>query len=518
MKRIGYIFLCILLSMFIAVSVHATEESSINTAAAQCNHNWMEGSVEEATCTKPGVLTSVCTLCNEVKDTTLPALDHSYDSMKKENALTHKVVCTVCGKEESRTHTWNAGTVTLEPTCKNPGEKTFTCPCGEIKKETVASEGHNFGVWAKTEKSHSRSCANCTEKETGNHEWKVEVIREATCKEGGNTKKTCTVCGYSLNELTDKLKDHTYENDCDSDCDVCGKKRTVSHKYGSSWSRDASGHWHECTKCGEKVDFKKHYPGPEATEKEDQVCITCDYVLQERLEHTHKFDKQWSNDESGHWHGCEGCDREEDFAAHSYDDGCDERCNICDYENEDAHTFGKEWMCNEKSHWKECELCGEKKELDTHIPGPEATETAPQLCSVCDFILAPVAEHSHDFSAAWQKTAENHWKECKCGEQSVPFPHSWDSGRKGSGNSTIYSCMDCGYERMEVSEAGFPWWIPVLLIVLVLAAGAAAYVFLVLPSQQIGKQQQPPDDNSGGCFLFYIDGNHRPLIFVHGTG
>lgn len=487
MKRVYCFLLSLLLVMSLAVSVYATEETDEGSVTAQCEHSWMEGSVVEPTCTEAGVLTSICTLCNETKDQTLPATGHAFDTLKKVDGQSHAAVCTICGAEESRAHSWDAGSVTKEPGCTESGEKTYTCPCGETKKETVASGGHIFGEWTKNDKTHSRSCTGCTKTESANHSWKEEVIRKPTCKEGGNTRKTCTVCGYSVNELTDKLKDHTYENDCDPECDVCGAKRNASHKYGNSWSRDASGHWHECTKCGEKVDFKKHYPGPAATEKEDQVCITCDYVLQERLEHTHKYDKKWSSDESGHWHICEGCDKEADFAAHSYDDACDERCNICDYEREDAHSLSEEWNSNDKSHWRVCEVCGDKIALDAHVPGPEATETDPQLCTVCNYMIAPVAEHTHDFSSGWEKTAENHWKECECGEQSVPFPHSWDSGHKGSKNSMIYSCSDCGYERMEVTQSGLPWWIPVILIVLVLAAGAAAYVFLVLPRQQTGK-------------------------------
>lgn len=466
----------------------APEGTEFVPVAEDCSHNWNEGSVTEPGCTTEGKLVSVCTLCNEIREQTLPATGHSFDTMNQLDAANHKRICSVCGAEETQPHTWDGGKVTREPACKTDGERIFTCGCGETRKETIAAGGHSFGEWTKKDQEqHIRSCSGCDETELEDHSWKEEVIAEATCKKTGSTRKTCTVCGYNISVITEKLKEHTYENECDPDCDVCGEKRNAKHEYGNSWSRDNTGHWHECVKCGEKTDFKKHYPGPAATEEEPQVCITCDYVIQEALEHTHDFDTKWETDEKGHWHICEGCDEERDYAKHVYDGVCDERCDICEYENESAHDFTDEWLTNDKNHWKVCTVCGEKKLQEAHIPGEEATEEQPQLCTVCGFELAPIAAHTHDFSARWEKDENSHWKVCECGEASVPFAHSWDEGEKGSKNRIVYTCTDCGQERMEITS-GFPWWIPVLLILLVLAAGgAAAYFFLILPKEQDGK-------------------------------
>lgn len=494
MRKLICCMLCLMLSLTMAVPAFSMEmdgdSSNVNKAlegiAADCDHSWNEGSVIEPDCVTDGTLVKICPLCNETKEEVILALGHSFDTLEPEDKSGHKAVCTRCGEKETRTHIWDEGTVTKEASCTAAGEKTFTCPCGESKKEAIPVSGHSFSDWVNTEKKHSRECSGCGQIESGNHSWKEEIVKKPSCKEAGSTKKTCEECGYSISVIMEKLKEHTYENACDPDCDVCGTKRNVSHKYGNSWSRDSSGHWHECTKCGEKTDFNKHYPGPAATEKEAQVCITCDYVIQEKLNHTHEFAKKWSKDETGHWHACEGCDEEQDFAKHIYDNDCDEECNICEYERKDVHSVEETWQSNEKTHWKVCELCTKKLELDSHIPGLEATEDAPQLCTVCGYEIAPAAEHTHDFSSLWMKDADNHWKVCTCGEQSVPFPHSWDEGQKGGKNSVIFTCEDCGEERMEVSS-GFPWWIPVILIILVLVAGGVAYFLLVLPKQQSGK-------------------------------
>ena len=45
-------------------------------------------------------------------------------------------------------HAWGTGVVTTEPTCTEPGVRTFECTlCGETKTEPVAALGHEWGEW-----------------------------------------------------------------------------------------------------------------------------------------------------------------------------------------------------------------------------------------------------------------------------------------------------------------------------------------------------------------------------------
>lgn len=71
------------------------------------------------------------------------------------------------------THSWDAGTVTKEPTCTEAGEKTYTCSCGETKTEALPSLGHDWSDWilitdATTEHDglKERTCSRCGEKES----------------------------------------------------------------------------------------------------------------------------------------------------------------------------------------------------------------------------------------------------------------------------------------------------------------------------------------------------------------
>lgn len=59
---------------------------------------------------------------------------------------------------------------------------------------------------------------------------------------------------------------------------------------------------------------------------------------------------------------------------------------------EHQHTWQAEWSTDETNHWYACSGCDEKKDLATHIPGAEATETTPQTCIVCGYVIQPVKE------------------------------------------------------------------------------------------------------------------------------
>lgn len=484
-------FLCgILLMMTVTITAYATGETidtQNQTETSPCTHNWVEGNGIAATCTTVGERNFTCSLCSETKKETVAALGHSYGTETPVDDSNHVKTCSVCNASETAAHSWGEGSVTTQASCTAEGLRTFTCTCGKTKTEKILKLEHDFNAWTKADASnHERGCKNCTHKESGRHNWQEEVIKAATCKEDGSKKKTCMVCGTGEIIVVSKLTTHTYDNVCDPDCNVCGEKRTTSHAYGSSWSRDYSGHWHECTKCGEKKDFRSHYPGPAATEDAPQTCVTCDYVITAQKEHKHSFAKTWSRDDSGHWYVCSSCDEKKDFAKHVYDSACDEDCNICDYENPNVHNYGNSWENDEKLHWKVCKICKETSEPEKHIAGPEATDTQAQLCTVCSYEITPIQEHEHAFGPDWMHDGKTHWQICTCGEQSVPAEHTWDDGTKNRDKTVTYLCTQCQAERTE-EVSGFPWWVLILLLLLAAAGGATIYVFYIVPQKQGGK-------------------------------
>ena len=123
-------------------------------------------------------------------------------------------------------HTWNSGTVTKAATCKEKGEKTYTCTvCKETKTEAISIDPSNHT--GDTERRNSKPatcgadgytgdtyCLSCGAKlssgqsipATGNHTWgEGEVTKEPTFTEEGEKTYTCTVCGEQKTEVLEKL-------------------------------------------------------------------------------------------------------------------------------------------------------------------------------------------------------------------------------------------------------------------------------------------------------------------------
>lgn len=53
------------------------------------------------------------------------------------------------------------------------------------------------------------------------------------------------------------------------------------------------------------------------------------------------------------------------------------------------------WSSDADGHWHECSLCHDKKDNAAHTPGAAATETTPQKCTECDYIITPALGHTH---------------------------------------------------------------------------------------------------------------------------
>ena len=316
------------------------------------------------------------------------------------------------------------------------------------------------------------------------HVWDVTYTIPATCKEEGATGKGCSACGAIEVEILPKVTEHVYGSACDGDCNICGATREAQHNFSSQWSRNASGHWHACAGCGEQKDFGKHYPGPAATEEKAQICLTCGYTLTAKKGHTHKYETQWTGDETGHWYACSGCDDQKDFAAHSFDNSCDPDCNLCGYQNATAHTYSGTWSSDETGHWDVCTTCQEKSPVESHIPDAEG-----QICVACDFRLtdaqdptAATTEHVHVEEGAWLTDEESHWKACACGEETEKQPHIWDEGEEQEDSTVLYTYEDCGLTRTEgePKTGGISplVWIGIAIAALLAAAGIIAFLLI----------------------------------------
>ncbi|MBQ8239122.1 MAG: hypothetical protein IJZ39_13360 [Oscillospiraceae bacterium] len=406
-------------------------------------HNWNSGTVvKAATCKDTGTRRLTCTGCAATKEETIPVTnDHKYGSWSKLSDTQHSHTCTVCGKQENANHTWNSGKVIKAATCKDTGTRQLTCTgCAHTKNETIpVTNNHKYGSWSKvSDTKHSRTCSVCAKKETVNHTWNSGTVTEkATCQQTGKRKLTCTGCSATKME-TIPIADHDY-GECvfvdDADhkriCSVCSHVLTEGHQYGDGWKHDENWHFRSCAGCGNETEQAAHTPGPKATETTDQVCTVCNRILKPKGAHVHSFAETWTTDEMGHWHACDDCNEKDSAAPHDFDGACDADCNTCGMIREPAHAPAEDWTSDSTGHWYACADCGEKVVFDPHTAGPAATISNPQVCTVCDFEMAPVLPHDHVFDD--QGTIHSH--ACACGEV-----YTAEAG----------DCEICG---------SFPWWI-----------------------------------------------------------
>lgn len=131
------------------------------------------------------------------------------------------------------------------------------------------------------------------------------------------------------------------ENDSDHACDVCGKEDVSMHTPGTERLEDQAYHWHICivSGCGEVVESTKapHTPDHDggATEEYAVKCTVCDYVMEQKVIHSHVFDKQVAD--SKYLKYAADCER---AAAYYYSCACgqvgDESFN---YGSANGHTY-----------------------------------------------------------------------------------------------------------------------------------------------------------------------------------
>jgi len=106
-----------------------------------------------------------------------------------------------------------------------------------------------------------------------------------------------------------------------------------------------------------------------------------------------------------HYRYCTGCGEMVENEAHKGGKAtCVEKgkCSVCGYaylpENEN-HTPDTKWTaCAGLYHAKLCKLCGAHCTPEEHKPGAAATETSPQTCTVCGYIIVPAKNHTHKLS------------------------------------------------------------------------------------------------------------------------
>ena len=388
---------------------------------------------------------------------------HSFGAASKVDDANHQSTCSVCSETVKAAHTWDEGTVTKAATCKDTGSKVVKCTaCGAEKTEAIpANSNHTYGSWSSDGiEGHNHTCSLCGAEESADHRWyTTEILEEATCQKTGSKKVMCEDCGASA-EMDIGLADHTYNAPAEVTetqhtlvCAVCATSTTADHSFGDDMEHDKQMHYFSCEICGYKKDQAEHVPGPKATEETDQVCTVCDRILKPKGAHVHEFKTEWAFDELNHWHECVDCPATDIATAHIFDNTCDADCNDCGFARQTSHIASPVMESDATGHWNACLTCGEKLNFTAHTPGPEATISSAQTCTVCKFEIAPIVPHDHIYNSY----GTVHFHKCVCGME-------YEADAEGCG-----ICAE--------AHKSFPWWI-VCIVEAVIFAGVTVYLFL----------------------------------------
>lgn len=143
-------------------------------------------------------------------------------------------------------HSVQGGYPVVSPTCTESGIGEMVCgKCGKVTETyTIYPSGHQYDVIKEVESTCTeqgyvaRVCIKCDDiiileyLELAGHVEEIIPGVESTCTEHGTTDgKKCSVCQTVLVAQEEApLKAHTYDNDEDTTCNVCGYERYCLHR------------------------------------------------------------------------------------------------------------------------------------------------------------------------------------------------------------------------------------------------------------------------------------------------
>lgn len=369
-------------------------------------------------------------------------------------------------------------------------------------------------VWANNATQHWKICPDCNGVMTikVDHTWDANGVC-TVCKYGCNHSngtlqwvakdKTTHEQKWSCCGTVVKTEDHSWN---DGVCTVCGYK--CQHQY-SGWKHNDTQHWKVCETCGKEISRADHQPEAGTPNCiKTATCQVCDYEVAGIDSKTHynivKVEaKEPTCTENGNieYYKCTGCGKlfsdeagateiaakdvvipaahkltpvaEKPSTCRVNGTGAYNKCEVCgkmfdkDTNKEitavpvlelAAHSWDDVWHANSTGHYHECTVCGIAGDVTAHTPGAEATETTPQTCTVCGYIIKPATSHKEHTKGNLMSDATSHWYACTgCSEQLEKANHtvtSWTVDKAATtteeglrhGNCSV--CQHVVYEKL----------------------------------------------------------------------
>ena len=394
-------------------------------------HSYVDEITLAPTCTESGVRTYTCSVCDYVYFEAMDPLGHTEGPAA---TCTRDQLCTVCDTVLAEKFGHDYTNTVVEPTCTEQGYVAHTCStCLTVYHDTFTdAKGHTEGPAPTcTEDQLCSDCGALLAEKTG-HSYTEEVV-EPTCTTQGYTLHRCEVCGDTYRDSFTDAKGHTEgpAATCTEDqlCTVCGTVLTpaLGHENTDTVvdpTCNLPGYTqHTCARC--QTTYRDtvtpatgHTPGPAPTCTDAQTCTSCGEILAQKLGHDYRSTiVAGSCTTPGYTsHECALCHatyRDSYTAAAGHNPGvpatctAPQLCTVCNHVISPAlgHDYEDTVIpptCTDAGYTvHDCKACdhvyiGETTDALGHTAGPEATCSAPQICTVCDSLLAEKTEHIYE--------------------------------------------------------------------------------------------------------------------------
>ena len=281
-------------------------------------------------------------------------------------------------------------------TCTDAALYYKSCICGEAGRETFshgAPNGHTEGAPADCDTAQRCTVCDTVLVAPLGHAYEEHTV-EPTCTAQGYTAHTCSLCEHTYYDGFTPAKGHTPGDaaTCTSPqfCTVCGGllEDALGHEYTHTVTEPtctAVGYTtHACTRCDHVyrdsyTDVREHTPGAEATCTKPQLCEVCGKLLNDAVGHTEGDAPTCVTDQT-----CTVCGQIlAQRLGHNY-----------------LSTVTLQPTCTEQGIMTHsCSRCKDSYTRSIapsgHVPGPEASCTEAQICTVCNTLLADRLGHSY---------------------------------------------------------------------------------------------------------------------------
>ena len=214
-----------------------------------------------------------------------------------------------------------------------------TIPHVHVYDKEVATEGY------------LKTGATCTE----------AAVYYKSCECGAKGTETFTSGSALGHDYTKKVENNTYLKTAASNC------------------TEYNVYWYACSRCDANAK-----DDAEATDKYYTSTTAGNHSFTEQIEDTAHYVAGTGTDCQSvkqYYYDCAYCDQMGTATWDSTTYG--------------EHNYAATWSSDADGHWHECSLCHDKKDEAAHTPGSVATETTPQKCTECDYIITPAQGHTH---------------------------------------------------------------------------------------------------------------------------